>query len=521
MEPQKLVLDGKSLKIEDLFLITQNSEVRIEISEGARETVLRCADFLTRELEANNKILYGINTGFGPMASHIISKNDLIELQENLVRSHACGIGEPIPEKYVLASMVVRLNTLVKGYSGVSWDLVEHFKNVINHRILPIVPEHGAVGTSGDLTQLAHIALVLIGEGKVSYQGKIRPVLEVFNEVGLKPIKLKPKEGLALINGTSVMSGITALICAEADHLLDTSMRTGALALELVHGFLDSISEKLHELRPHEGQGFVAQKMREILASSKLMRDRKILREMIKEENDVYKIPSDVQEVYSLRCLPQILGPIWEALKQTESRVEIEINSVTDNPLVDWENHKFIHGGNFHGDYVASAVDGLKANLVKLTILLERQINFFLNDKINKSFPPFLNLKKPGLTLGLQGLQFVATSTTAQSQSLAFPHSVHSISTNSDNQDVVSMGTDAALFAAKVLENAYVVLTIELVTLAQAVDCHKEKDKLSVGSRQLYDLVRDNFKEVNEDRVLVEDLIVLLNKIQKNLVSHS
>ncbi|TSC82107.1 MAG: histidine ammonia-lyase [Parcubacteria group bacterium Gr01-1014_20] len=516
MEQQKLVLDGKSLKIKDLNWFTQNPEAKVEIGDAAKEVVLKCHAFLNSELETNNKIVYGINTGFGPMASHIISKNDLIELQENLVRSHACGIGSPIPEKYVLSSMVVRLNTLVKGYSGVSWDLVELFKNIINHRILPIVPEHGAVGTSGDLTQLAHIALVLIGEGKVSYQGKTRPTPEVFKEVGLTPIKLKPKEGLALINGTSVMSGITALICAETDQLLSTSIRTGALALELVHGFLDSISEKLHELRPHEGQVFVAGKMREILASSKLMRDRKILREMIKEENDVYKIPSDVQEVYSLRCLPQILGPIWEALKQTESTVEIEINSVTDNPLVDWENSKFIHGGNFHGDYVASAVDGLKASLVKLTILLERQINFFLNDKVNRSFPPFLNLKKPGLTLGLQGLQFVATSTTAQSQSLAFPHSIHSISTNSDNQDVVSMGTDAALFAAKVLENAYVVLTIELVTLAQAVDCHEEKEKLSNESSKLYDLVRSVSGAVNDDRPLTEELKELETVIQKS-----
>lgn len=506
MDPKKLVLDGKSLKIKELALITQNPEVKVEISQDAQSAVLKCHEFLNSQLETNNKIIYGINTGFGPMASHIISKSDLTELQENLVRSHACGMGEPIAEKYVLASMVVRLNTLLKGFSGVSPELVEHLKNFINHRIIPIVPEHGAVGTSGDLTQLAHIALSLIGEGEVMYKQKRRPTAEVLKEVGLNPIKLKPKEGLALINGTSTMSGISALICVEAKNLLDTSIKTGALALELVHAFRDGIAEKLHDLRPHQGQVYVAKEIRRIVEDSSLMRDRKVLREMIKEENDVYKIPSEVQEVYSLRCIPQVIGPIFDTLEQVKNRVEIEINSVTDNPIVDFENGEFLHGGNFHGDYIASAADQLKVGLVKLSILLERQINFFLNEKVNKSFPPFLNLKKPGLTLSLQGLQFVATSTTAQNQSLAFPHSVHSISTNSDNQDVVSMGTDASLFTSKVLENTYTVLTIELVALAQAVDCHEEKEKLSEGSRKLYDFVRSTFKEVVDDRPITTEL---------------
>lgn len=515
MEHQKLVLNGKGLKVEDLYWFTQNSEAKIEISKDAQKAVAKCHDFLNLEIESNDKIVYGINTGFGPMASHIITKDNLLELQENLIRSHACGMGNPIPENYVLAAMVVRLNTLIKGYSGVSLELVNSLKDLINHRIIPIVPEHGAVGTSGDLTQLAHIALALIGEGEVLYKQKRRSTAEVFREVGLKAVKLQPKEGLSLINGTSVMSGVSALICFEAEHLLHTSIRAGALALELVHGFSDGISEKLHLLRPHKGQGYVAKKMREILKKSELIRGRSFLSGMIKNEDDVYKIPTEVQEVYSLRCVPQILGPIFDALEETKNHLEIEINSVTDNPVINCESGEILHGGNFHGDYVASAIDQLKIGLVKLTILMERQINFFLNEKVNKSFPPFLNLKKPGLTLGLQGLQFVATSTTAQNQSLAFPHHIHSISTNSDNQDVVSMGTDASLFASKVLENAYIVITIELVALTQAVDCHKEKEKISKESRRLYDLVRSDFKEINDDRPLTGDLSKLISKIRK------
>lgn len=499
-----LTLSGKNLTIDTLVDAVENPETKIEIAPASLEDVIHAREFLEHEM--TSRVIYGVNTGFGPMASHIINPQNLAQLQENLVVSHAVGIGNPIPDSYVLAAMIVRLNTLAKGYSGVSVDLIKQLELFINERITPSIPEHGAVGTSGDLVQLAHIALALIGKGTN------------LKKLNIKPYVLKPKEGLSLINGTSVMTGIGALLCHTADQMLSHAVRNGALALELVAAFKDGISEELHEVRPHAGQRKIAKSLRTILASSHLLRERNTLdKNNGHNQYDVQEIPEDVQEVYSLRCIPQIVGPVLDTLTKVRKDIEIEMNSVSDNPIVDWKHKQFLHGGNFHGDVVSVAIDQLKASLVKLTMLSERRINFFLNKKINKLFPPFLNLNKPGLALALQGLQFVATSTTAQSQSLAYPHNLHSISTNADNQDVVSMGTDGALLAMKVAENAQIVLAIELIALAQAVDIREIRPRLSRESRKLFDALRDVFPAITEDRVLTAELprvIELLNHEQ-------
>jgi histidine ammonia-lyase len=415
--------------------------------------------------------------------------------------------------------MIVRLNTLLKGYSGISEELAEHLAKFINKKILPVIPEHGAVGTSGDLVQLAHIALALIGEGEVWYEGKRVATKQVLKKLNIAPYVLKPKEGLSLINGTSVMTGILALLVIQSQKVVEIAIRTGAWALEAVEGARDSIDPVLHEVRPHPGQIYVAKTMFSILRSSHRIVERKHLQKRYTLGDDVQSLPKSFQEVYSLRCTPQILGPIYDTVMQAHRTVSIEMNSVTDNPIVDVKNSNFIHGGNFHGDYIAVAADHLKQGLVKLTILTERRVNFFFSNHINLTFPPFLNVAKPGLTLSLQALQFVATSTTAQSQSLAYPHSLHSISTNADNQDVVSMGTDAALMAAKVLDNAFILLTIELATLAQATDCvaskngQKTRDDFSKEIRGLYTVVRKIMPTVIEDRPISPELALLQREI--------
>ncbi len=513
-QPKQITLTGNNLTIREIQLATKNPEVTVVISATAFSAVQKSREFLEQELE--KRIIYGVNTGFGPMASHIINHGQLVRLQENLIRSHAVGIGSPIDERYVLASMIVRLNTLVKGYSGVSVELIEHLQKFINKRILPIVPEHGAVGASGDLVQLAHIALALIGEGEVIYQGKRQATRQVLNHLGISPYQLKPKEGLSLINGTSAMTGIAVLVCAEASQLLSIAVRLGACALEVIHGYDDSIAETLHRIRPHHGQNAAARALRNLLASSRMLRKREQLKQPPETNTDVIEIPDTVQEFYSLRCISQILGPVLDTLLNTQKIVEVEMNAASDNPIVDWENKAFLHGGNFHGDYIAAAVDQLKMTLIKLTMLSERRINFFLNRRINEFFPPFMNLHTPGLTLGLQGLQFVATSTTAQSQSLAFPHYVHSISTNGDNQDVVSMGTDATLFAMKVINNAYVVLAIELITLAQAIDFLKEQQKLSESSKWFYEQARELFPVLVDDREVTQELPRIVQFLKQN-----
>ena len=515
---KSIILTGNNLTIQDIEIIVQDPEVSLEIAESALHAIRTSREFLEREV--HKRIIYGVNTGFGPMASYIINHGQSESLQENLIRSHAVGLGDPIEDRYVLATMVIRLNTFAKGYSGVSPELVSQLQTFINHRILPIVPEHGAVGTSGDLVQLAHVALALTGEGEVMYKGKRELTSHVLQQLQIQPYKLKIKEGLSLINGTSTMTGIGAMICSDTKQLLSISVRLGALALEIVHGFDDSISEKLHSVRPHTGQRIIAQALRELLASSQTLRKRNNLKQPAHATAEALPISEVIQEFYSLRCIPQILGPVFDAYCKTTKDMVTEMNSATDNPIVDWENDIFLHGGNFHGDYIAASLDQLKMTLVKLTMLSERRLNFFLNSQINRFFPPFLNLNTPGLTLALQGLQFVATSTTAQNQTLAFPHYVHSISTNADNQDIVSMGTDVALFTAKVIENAYIVLSIEVIALAQAVDVLANKHLLSQPSRELFEHIREIFPAIEHDRVLVHELPKVVHFLKQNKKLH-
>jgi histidine ammonia-lyase len=494
----RLVLDGATLAPEQVYAVAHDSAFTVEPAAAGLKRVKASNALVKAEVE--HKVVYGVTTGFGPMASHIIGRDKLNELQLNLVRSHSVGAGAPLPEPFVLAAMVGRLNTFLTGYSGVSEAVVRQLATFINHRIVPIIPEHGAVGTSGDLVQLAHIALALIGEGEVFYQGKRTKAARVLKSLGIAPLVLMPKEGLSLINGTSMMTGIAALLAVWAERLVGIAIAAGALALELVHGLSDALAEELHAARPHVGQRDIARRLRELLAESRLLRHRHELQARVSVIEDSYVTPEQIQEIYSLRCIPQILGPVIDIVRKFRTDVTIELNSATDNPVVDVAGGTFLHGGNFHGDVIAASVDQMKIGLVKLTILAERQVNFFLNRNVNQTFPPFLNLNRPGLTLALQGVHFVATSTTAHSQSLAYPHSLHSISTNGDNQDVVSMGTDAALIAHKVVENAFIVLAVELIALAQAVDVIKAADRIAPPSRALYRKVRAIVAPVVEDR---------------------
>jgi histidine ammonia-lyase len=512
-----IVLTGSNLSLEDIYAIAHDRTARVKIDPKAIKRVEQAEHFL--ETAMRKKVIYGVNTGFGPMASHIIGRDELIALQKNLIHGHAVGMGDPLPQEYVIAAMVVRLNTLLKGYSGISAGPLRRLERFINEGIVPVVPEHGAVGTSGDLVQLAHIGLAIIGEGEVFYEGKRQSTAAVLKKHGIPEYALKEKEGLSLINGTSMMTGISALLCIEAERLVSIAIRNAACALESVNSFTDSISETLHALRPHDGQQDVAKILRTLTASSKLMRNRHTFQNAIALTDKTHTIPESVQEVYSFRCIPQVIGPILDTLRTTAREVEIEVNSVTDNPIIDVKGKAFLHGGNFHGEYIAVGIDQLKAAIVKLTMLTERRINFFMHRAINKSFPPFLNLKTPGLTMGLQGLQFVATSTTARSQTLAFPQHIHSIPTNGDNQDIVSMGTDASIMTGEVVENAYIVLTIEMVTLGQLAQFAVEKKKkYSLPSQAHLRDIQKNFPPIIEDRKASDQLASILRHAKKSAI---
>ena len=520
MDPKILILDGDNLTTKNLYTYVMNPNARLKIHRECFAKINNSRLFLEKEMR--RKIIYGVNTGFGPMSSRIIGVTESRELQKNLIISHAVGMGKPLDQEFILAAMLVRLNTILKGYSGVSCELVERLKFFIDNRIVPVIPEHGAVGTSGDLVHLAHIALALIGGGEVWYKNKNYPTENIFKKLKIANYDLKPKEGLSLINGTAMMVGIAAVLCVKAERLFSLAIRTSALALELVNAFEDSFSEELQKVRPHQGQIEVARALRNILNTSKLINKRASLEKIVNiPSSGIKNINKGIQEIYSFRCVPQILGPILDSLRKTQKDVATEINSATDNPIVDVRHKTILHGGNFHGDYIASSLDQLKIGLVKLILLSERRINFFLNQNVNRQFPPFMNLDRPGLTLGLQGLQFVATSTAAQSQSLAYPHSLHSISTNADNQDVVSMGSDAALFTAKVVDNAFILLTIETITLLQTVDFLKTYSKLSRSSQKLYTDLRKLFPKIVEDRVITDKLHKTKNFIEYSLDSEN
>ncbi|MDR2810573.1 MAG: aromatic amino acid ammonia-lyase [Tannerellaceae bacterium] len=477
---EKVILGGESL----------------ELSAHTKQTIIECFDFL--KTFSSDKIIYGINTGFGPMAQYRIDDKSLTQLQYNIIRSHATGAGKPLPDIYVRAAMVARLGTFLQARSGVHIELVELLVEFINRGIYPLIPEHGSVGASGDLVQLAHIALALIGEGEVHYKGEWRSAGEVLQENGLTPFHIYIREGLSVTNGTSVMTGIGIINVLYAKRLLKWSVLASVWMNEIASSYDDLMSDELNRTKRHEGQRRIAALMRTFAEGSSCLQKR---------ENKLYAHVSagekvftqKIQAYYSLRCVPQILGPILDEIENTEKVLMNEINSACDNPIVDPESRNVYHGGNFHGDYVAFGMDKLKIGVTKLTMLVERQLNYLCHDRINGILPPFLNLGVLGLNYGLQATQFTATSTTAENQTLSNPMSIHSIPCNNDNQDIVSMGTNAALLAKTVIENAYQVTAIHFMALAQAVDCLKIEEKLSFKTREVYRDVRTLFPLFTED----------------------
>jgi len=462
---------------------------------------------------SDDKVIYGINTGFGPMAQWRVEDEHLQELQYNIIRSHATGAGNPLSDDYVRAAMYARLGSFIQGKSGVHEEIVTLLQAFINRSIIPYIPEHGSVGASGDLVQLAHIALCLIGEGKVHYKGEWRPTDEVMKEQGLSPLHIHLREGLSATNGTSVMTGIAAINQLHAERLLNWAVLCSVWINEIAGSYDDLMSAPLNEYRRHSGQKRIAAKMRELAQGSQCLQHREHALYNGGHTEHVFK--DKVQAYYSLRCTPQILGPILETLDNARQIINEELNAASDNPIVDPETQNVYHGGNFHGDYISLEEDKVKIALVRLVMTTERQLNYLLHDRINGILPPFLNLGVLGLNYGLQACQFTATSTTAECQTLAMPNYVHSIPNNNDNQDIVSMGTNTAELCSKVIENAYQVLAIQLLALAQATDCLNLRSKLANATGNIYDAVRKMVAPFVEDRPHYEEIQTLIEYMKK------
>jgi histidine ammonia-lyase len=488
------------LRSGDIYKILYESEP-ITLSDALLKKAE--ANFYFLRNFASDKVIYGINTGFGPMAQYKIPYADRLTLQYNLIRSHAGGSGEMLDALSSKAMLLDRLNTLAQCKSGVHPDLLLLICNMINKNLTPVIYKHGGVGASGDLVQLAHMALALIGEGEINDNGQILKGHEAFEKHHLTPFAIRLREGLALMNGTSCMTGIGLINILDAYKIVNWSILISATINEIFSAFDDHISEPLNRAKLHQGQVKVAEALRDILGKSKLMRSRK---EHLYVSTDETHFKEKVQEYYSLRCTPQIIGPVFDTIKYAESVLLDELNSVSDNPVVDSETENIFHGGNFHGDYVALEMDKLKIAITKISMLADRQLNYLLNDKLNGKLPPFINTATIGLNFGIQGIQYTATSTVAENQALSTAVYVHSIPSNNDNQDIVSMGSNAALMTARVIDNTFEVLAVHALAVAEAIDALSMAENISTKPNELYKGIRQVCGKIKGDRPLYPEL---------------
>jgi histidine ammonia-lyase len=455
MPQSACVLDGQSLTVEDVVRVARNPAVRVTLKPEARRALLESRRLVERAIESGQTI-YGINTGFGKLANVRIPPDKLDQLQTNLIRSHAAGVGAPLPPPVVRAVMLLRANVLLRPTSGVRPDLVEALVAMLNAGVLPVVPEQGSVGASGDLAPLSHIGLALMGEGQViSRNGTPTGAQEALSAAGLTPYRFAPKEGLAFINGTQAQTALLALLVHDAGVLWRTAVGAAAMSLEALRGTPSPLDPRIHDARPHRGQIEAAALMRALLENSEIRESHR--------END-----PRVQDAYSLRCAPQVLGAVADAIRFAEETVAVELNASTDNPLV-FDNGEVISGGNFHGQPVAQALDILALTLTTLQAISERRVERLVNPDLSQGLPAFLT-GDAGLSSGLMMVQITAASLVAESRALATPASIGSIPTDANQEDFVSMGMAAAFKAVRILSNAQRVVAAELFCAAQGLE---------------------------------------------------
>ena len=432
---------------------------------------------------------YGINTGFGALAEVRIDADQIRQLQTNLIRSHSCGVGEPLPEAAVRAIMLLRAQVLARAYSGARPEIVELLAECLNHGIHPVIPRQGSVGASGDLAPLAHLALVLIGEGECHYKGERSNSADVLKQTGLKPVQLQAKEGLCLINGTQAMTGLGAVVADRAERLGKICDVIGAMTVEALTDSRTAFDKRIHELRPFEGQLASAANLYAILEGSEIMSS--------------HKDCGRVQDPYSLRCMPQVHGATRDTLAHVRRILSVEINAVTDNPLV-FENDEIVSGGNFHGQPVAFALDFMGIGVAELANISERRIEQLVNPALSSGLPAFL-APNVGLDSGFMIAQVTAAALVSDNKRLAVPASVDSIPSSANREDHVSMGMHGAVKAWEILKNTETVLAIELICAAQGIDFRRPL-KSSPGVEALHALVRTRIPTLVEDRVLYPDI---------------
>lgn len=490
-----LIIDGDSLKIEDIVRVARKFE-KVKLSKNAIGKIKK-SRVVVEDITNKGKIVYGITTGFGSLCNVFISKEKTKKLQKNLIRSHSCGVGRELGEEIVRATMLLRANTLAKGFSGIKVETVEKLIKMLNKEVHPVVPEKGSVGASGDLAPLSHIALVLIGEGEAIYKEIRMNGKKALELAEIKSIELDYKEGLALNNGTQLMTAIGALTVYDSLQLIKNAEISSAMSLEALKGISSPFNEKVHIARKQIGQIICAENIRKLIEGSKLINSNK----------------NKVHDSYCLRCIPQVLGACRDTIEFVKKIVEREINAVTDNPIIFSDTKKAISAGNYHGEPIALVMDFLKIALSEIGNIAERRIAKLMDKNHNEGLPSFL-IKNEGMNSGLMLAQYTSASLVSENKVLAHPASVDSIPTSANQEDHVSMGTISARNAREILENVEYIIAIEFLCSAQALEFRK-RVKFGKGTEVAYKTIRKYVKPLDEDRVLAGD-IEKLRELVKN-----
>ncbi|HTE47683.1 MAG TPA: histidine ammonia-lyase [Gemmatimonadaceae bacterium] len=497
----EVIIDGNSLTLEQVEAVARD-RVRVSLAPHARQRV-RVTRAVVEDLVRKRAVAYGVTTGFGKLSEVAIPPERLAELQVNLVRSHAAGVGDLLPEREVRAMMLLRANVIAKGFSGARPDLSELLASMLNAGLHPPIPEQGSVGASGDLAPLAHLALSLIGEGTLSADGKSGPAADMLRAAGLEPLALESKEGLTLINGTQAHTAIGALALADAMRLWRVAHIAGAMSLEALLGTPVAFDARIQDVRGQLGQAASAAVLRELLADSEI------------RESHRHGDPR-VQDAYALRCMPQVHGPVLDAIDFAAAVIGRELNAATDNPLV-FENGDLLSGGNFHGQSVAMVLDFLAIAMTNLATISERRTDRLVHPDMNQGLPPFLT-RDAGVNSGFMMAQVSAAALTSECKVLSHPASVDTIPTDGSKEDVVPMAMTAAWKLRRVIRNVRYVLSIELMCAAQGIDCRAPL-KPGRGVGRAHAAVRRVVAPLERDRVLSGDIEALARAIQNDEIS--
>ena len=500
----KVLVDGESLTIDDVVAVAREG-AEVGIPRKAKEKVAKCRLFL-EEAVKEKMVVYGVTTGFGALSTVFIPPENVKKLQANLIRSHSAGVGKPLEKDATRALMLLRANTLAKGNSGIKLETLETLVQMINKGVHPVIPEKGSVGASGDLAPLAHMALVVIGEGEAEYQGKRMSGKEAMEKAGITPVELDAKEGLALINGTQLMTAIGTLALHDAERLVQTAEVAASMSLEALSGISDAFDERIHRIRPHPGQTASARNIRLLTAGSKIMSSSDMLK------RGMSRHPHDP---YSLRCSPQVLGAARDAVSYVRRVIETEINSAIDNPLVFVEDREFLSGGNFLGQPVSVAMDLLSIALTIVGNISERRIARLVDENLSLGLPAFLihSEVEKGIHSGFMSAQITAAALASENKALAHPASVDSIPTEANFEDFVSMGSIAARKASEILRNVEWIVAIELLCAAQGID-HRGASRAGEGTGAAHSLIRKKVPILKEDRVISTDIEAVVGLIR-------